>query len=95
MDNLIKLDIDEDYYGCIGAYENVSLLLKNMSSLKIKSGDTSETKFIKKGRKKDILVDLGRIGELAYKYLLKLKQVEISSTVKTIEVFIYFTYIIS
>lgn len=64
-------DITEDYYNMIGCYKNVSLLLKNIDLISKEENDELEK--IKEGQKKDILVHLGRTGEMAFKYIIKLK----------------------
>lgn len=64
-------DITDDYYSMIGCYKNVSLLLKNIDLISKEENDELEK--IKEGQKKDILVHLGRTGEMAFKYIIKLK----------------------
>ncbi len=77
MDDLKQKDIEKDFYNCLGAYENVSKIMKSIEDLRITDSDTVKERLLKQGQIDDILVHLGRIGELAYKYLLKLKQIQI------------------
>jgi len=77
MDNKKQRDIEKDFYNCLGAYKNVSEIMKSIENLRIIDSDTEEKRILKQAQIDDILVQLGRIGELAYKYLLKLKQIQI------------------
>ena len=65
-------DIVSDYYKCLAVYNNIRILLKE-NKYQIKPSDTEEQKQLKKEMKNEILVSLGRLGELALKYLLKIK----------------------
>lgn len=67
-----KKTILNDYYKCIGAYENCELLY-NENYLKIKDTDSVEDILIKKGRKEDLLSNLGKVGEKAFKYIYGLE----------------------
>lgn len=77
MDTLIKKDIEKDFYNCIGAFKNICSLINVFPKLKINVTDSEEEKNIKQSQIDDLLVQLGRIGELAFKYLLKIKQIEL------------------
>ena len=73
MEKTIVDDIEYEYYGCIGLYQNVLTLLEDIS--KTKSTNEFEDKILQ-GRKNEIAVMLGRVGELAFKYLLKKEHYE-------------------
>lgn len=79
MDVLIKKDIEKDFYNCLGAFKNFYTLMNTFPNLEINDTDSEEEKNIKQAQIDDLLVQLGRIGELAFKYLLKLKQTELHS----------------
>lgn len=79
MQNDMKLkkeDIEIDYYKAIARFENLKRMIINLKELEIKPNDSEELKLIKKSQYEELLVDLGRVGELAFKYLLKVKQLE-------------------
>ena len=69
-------DILSDYYNTIGKFNNVTSLIKD-KSYEIKDTDDEDTKRIKEGQQREILVDLGRIAEMAFKYLIKLRRMEL------------------
>ncbi len=73
MEKTIVDDIEYEYYGCIGLYQNVLTLLEDIA--KTKSTNEIEDKILQ-GRKNEIAVMLGRVGELAFKYLLKKEHYE-------------------
>ena len=79
MDASIKKDIEKDFYNCLGAFKNFCTLMNTFPNLEINATDSEEDKNIKQAQIDDLLVQLGRIGELAFKYLLKLKQIELHS----------------
>ena len=69
-------DILSDYYSTIGKFNNVTNLIKD-KSYEIKDTDAEDTKRIKEGQQREILVDLGRIAEMAFKYLIRLRRMEL------------------
>ena len=69
-------DILSDYYNTIGKFNNVSNLIV-AKSYEINSTDDDETKKIKEGQQREILVDLGRIAEMAFKYLIKIRRMDL------------------
>lgn len=77
MRDLIKNDIENDFYSCIGEFNNLNILMNALSDLKINDNDSEEAKRTKHGQIKGLLIQLGRIGELAFKYLLKIKQTQL------------------
>ena len=72
----IKRVID-DYYKCIGAFENCRLIYSYRDSFNISDADFEEIKAIKKGREEDLLSELGKVGEKAFKYILGLEILKI------------------
>lgn len=76
MDELVKKDIEMDFYSCLGLFKNVDLLIKHANDYKVNSTDSDNLKMVKESQEKEILVMLGRVGELAFKYLLKNKQIQ-------------------
>lgn len=66
-------DITSDYYNTIGKFNNVSSLII-AKSYEIKNDDSEETKKIKEGQQREILVDLGRILEMSFKYIIKIRR---------------------
>ena len=69
-------DITKDYYSTIGAFDNVSVLL-SQKVWEVTENDDEETIKTKEGRKDDLLVDLGRIAEMAFKYIIKIRRMEL------------------
>jgi len=82
MDQLIKKDIENDLESCIACLFNARVLMNNLNLLNerfpeeayIKNIDFNE---IKEKQKKEIITILARACELAFKYLLKIKQIEL------------------
>lgn len=74
--NKKKEDITEDYYSTIGGFDNVSVLL-SQKEWEVTEHDDDETKKIKEGRQRDILVALGKIAEMAFKYIIKIRRMEL------------------
>lgn len=68
-----KSKLINDYFKCIGAFENCNLIYKCRDSFFINDSDTEEVKLIKKGREDDLLSELGKVGEKAFKYILGLE----------------------
>jgi len=69
-------DIISDYYSTIGKFNNVSNLILSKSYL-VNENDSEETKREKEGQRREILVDLGRVAEMAFKYLIKIRRMEL------------------
>ena len=69
-------DILSDYYNTIGKFNNVSNLVKD-KAYEINDTDVEETKKIKEGQQREILVDLGRVAEMAFKYLIKIRRMNL------------------
>lgn len=67
-----KQKILEDYYLCIGAFENCSDLFQK-EKYNTQHTDTKEERAIKKGREADLLSNLGKVGEKAFKYIIGLE----------------------
>lgn len=73
-----KAKIMDDYYKCVGTFENFKLLYGNKESIfDINPSDTEESKKIKKGRVEDLLSNLGKVGEKAFKYIFGLRILEL------------------
>lgn len=88
IDKELKMqDILSDYYSALAKFENIKLLYEShKDEFVIKETDDELRISIKKAQLNELLVDLGRVGELALKYILKLKQVELYPN-QTIEQF--------
>lgn len=65
--------IIDDFYKCIGAFENCRLLYNCKDCFKIFNSDSEEEKRIKIGRMDDLLSELGKVGEKSFKYILGLE----------------------
>ena len=77
MDTLIAQDIKEDLLkGCFSALNTSNDLIKNINDYKILPTDSEKERLCKEGCCDNILIWLGRTGELAFKYMLKLKIME-------------------
>lgn len=76
--NINKEKVINDYYKCIGAFKNCENIYKNKSTFTIKDNDPEEIKLIKKGMQEDLLSNLGKIGEKAFKYIIGLENLKIS-----------------
>lgn len=63
----------EDYYLCLGTFVNCSELYANKESFQIVNTDTLEQIAIKRGREADLLSNLGKVGEKAFKYIIGLE----------------------
>lgn len=75
--NLKMKDILEDYFQMIDEFDLITSTITN-NKFTIDENDNEETKRKKENQKKKVLQDLGRILELAFKYILKLKRLEIA-----------------
>ena len=73
MEALIKKEIEKDYIACIAEFMNASIVYKDVltNTEKIDSE-------LKQARIDAVAMYLGRVGEMSYKYLLRLKQVELN-----------------
>ena len=71
--NMNKAKILDDYYKCIGAFENCKTIYNEKDKFSLKSEDSEEMKHTKKGREEDLLSELGKVGEKAFKYILGLE----------------------
>lgn len=69
-------DILSDYYSTIGRFMNVSETI-SLNTFKIKDNDDEETKKVKEGQQREILIDLGRVAEMAFKYIIKIRRMEL------------------
>ena len=73
-----KEKIMDDFYKCIGTFENYKLLYGNKQTiLDVYLSDSDELKKIKKGRTEDLLSNLGKVGEKAFKYIFGLRILEL------------------
>ena len=79
VDKTLKMeDILSDYYSALAKFENIKLLYEShKENFVINDTDDELTVSIKKAQLNELLVDLGRVGELALKYIIKLKQLEL------------------
>lgn len=68
-----KSKLINDYFMCVGAFENCNFVYNNRSSFLVTDSDNDEVKLIKKGREEDLLSELGKVGEKAFKYILGLE----------------------
>lgn len=71
-----KSKIIDDYYKCIGTFENCKFLFENKEDFIENKEDSIEIQKIKKGRKEDLLSNLGKVGEKAIKYILGLELIK-------------------
>lgn len=76
--DLNKEKILDDYYKCIGTYLNCEKLYTDKESYIIKDDDTEDEKKIKMGMQEDILSNLGKVGEKAFKYIIGLENLKTS-----------------
>ena len=75
---LINNDIKKDFQSCNSLFKLVTGIIKNtIQELKINENDSEEVKESKQSTLNEILIMMGRVGELATKYLLKIKQQEL------------------
>ena len=68
-----KQKIIDDYYLCLGAFQNCNELYQKRENFEILKDDTPSQIGIKKGRKADLLSNLGKVGEKAFKYIIGLE----------------------
>ena len=76
MDLRIVKDIEGDYTKCLGTFRNITEDMTKISRIKITKNDSEEEAAIKQGQFDEMLIRLGRVGELAFKYIIKKKQLE-------------------
>ena len=69
-------DIISDYYSAIGKFMNVSETI-SLNTFKIDDNDDEEMMKVKEGCQREILIDLGRVAELAFKYIIKIRRMEL------------------
>lgn len=74
--NLKLEDILSDYYQMIDEFDLISKTISN-NSFTIDINDNADIKRRKENQKKKVLQDLGRILELSFKYILKIKRLEL------------------
>jgi len=79
VDKELKMqDILSDYESALAKFENIDFLYNShKDKFTITEEDDEQTIIRKKARLNELLVDLGRVGELALKYIIKLKQLEL------------------
>ena len=79
VDTALKMqDILSDYESALAKFENIDFLYNShKDKFTITEEDDEQTITRKKARLNELLVDLGRVGELALKYIIKLKQLEL------------------
>lgn len=79
VDTALKMqDILSDYESALAKFENIDFLYNShKDKFIITEEDDEQTITRKKARLNELLVDLGRVGELALKYIIKLKQLEL------------------
>lgn len=78
MDIRIEQDIKEDLLSkCFSALNEAKIMIKHLEEYKILPTDSEKEKFLKKGNRENILISLGRAGELAFKYLIKLRMIQL------------------
>ena len=74
--NLKMEDILSDYFQMIDEFDLITSIILNNNFI-IDDNDNAETIRKKNNQKKKVLQDLGRILELAFKYIIKLKRLKI------------------
>lgn len=69
-------DIVSDYYKTIGKFNNVSSLI-SQKVYEFDVQDDEEKRKEKEGQREELLIDLGRIAEMAFKYIIKIRRMEL------------------
>ena len=69
-------DIVSDYYKTIGKFNNVSSLI-SQKVYEFDVHDDDEKRKEKEGQREELLIDLGRIAEMAFKYIIKIRRMEL------------------
>ena len=78
MDARIEEDIKVDLLSkCFSALNEAKIMMKHLEEYRILPTDSEKEKFLKKGNRENILISLGRAGELAFKYLIKIKMIQL------------------
>lgn len=70
--------IIDDYYKCIGSFYNCYKLYEQKDNNLIIISDMKEQVAIKKGMQEDLLSNLGKVGEKAFKYIIGLENLTIN-----------------
>ena len=86
MSDNFKINKDKiinDYYKCIGTFKNCEMLYKNKNDFTITENDNEEEREIKKGRTDDLLSNLGKVGEKAFKYIFALEILNLYPNIDT------------
>lgn len=73
-----KRKVLDDYYKCVGAFLNCCKLYQQRTNYIITKNNTEEEKLIKKGMQEDLLSNLGKVGEKAFKYIIGLENLNIN-----------------
>lgn len=73
--NLKMEDIVSDYYQLIGKFNLITHNIVN-KDLIIRENTNNDEKKIIEAEQKELLIDLGRVAELAFKYIIKIKRLE-------------------
>ena len=69
----------DDYYKCLGAFKNCSILYEQHTKINKKNGNSTQEEIeIRKGMEEDLLSNLGKVGEKAFKYIIGLENLRIS-----------------
>ena len=78
MDIRIEQDIKEDLLSkCFSSLNEAKIMMEHLEEYKILPTDSEKEKFLKKGNRENILISLGRAGELAFKYLIKIRMIQL------------------
>ena len=70
--NIIK----NDYYKCIGTWENCKTIYKEISKISNNIKENTEEYYIYKSQIEDLLSNLGKVGEKSLKYIIGLEYIE-------------------
>lgn len=72
-----KQKIIDDYYLCMGSFINCSVIYGLKELYTINHGDSSKKIVMKEAIKADLLSNLGKVGEKAFKYIIGLENLKI------------------
>lgn len=79
MDRFIQEDIENDYIkGCLSSYKNIQFEINHLDEILINNPKSKIDIKENNGTIEDIIQRLGLVGELSFKYLLKVKQTQLS-----------------
>lgn len=79
MDRFIQEDIENDYIkGCLSSYKNIQFEINHLDEILINNPKSKMDIKENNGTIEDIIQRLGLVGELSFKYLLKVKQTQLS-----------------